>query len=138
MNAKEHIIGHAISNKDEYRTLDIESEYEVNDANQSLQLMYKIDENIHITATPGHTLDSISIIVANSNMTPNTVAICGDLFEKREDCFDQNIWMQAGSESVDQQRKSRHRIAELADIIVPGHGTFFSITDEIRNKLKDV
>lgn len=65
-----------------------------------------------------------------------SVAICGDLFENEMDWTNSYLWIAAGSESVVQQRKSRHRIAEMSDLIVPGHGSPFLITQEIRDKLK--
>lgn len=124
LNAKEHIVGRAISNKDKYRSIEDETTYE-------------IDEGIYITPTPGHTLDSISLIVENSNLSSKPVAVCGDLFEKREDCFHELIWIGAGSDSIDKQRKSRRFISEMAGIIIPGHGPQFEITDEIIAKLKE-
>lgn len=121
LRAKEHIVGHSISNRHKYRALDIGE--------------YEIDENIYVIATPGHTMDSISVIVANSNLTPNKAAICGDLFERQEDCFDKNIWLNAGSESASAQLDQRRLIAKMADIIVPGHGPQFTVTQEIRDAL---
>lgn len=123
MNAKEHIVGRAISKKDEYRTIE-------DDTN------YIIDDGIYVVATPGHTMDSISLIVENSNLSHKPVAICGDLFEKREDCDHELIWIGAGSDSIDTQRKYRLQIAEMAAIIIPGHGPKFEITDEIIGKLR--
>lgn len=124
LNAKEHIVGRAISNKDEYRSIEDETTYD-------------IDEGIYIMPTPGHTLDSISLIVENNNLCSKPVAVCGDLFEKREDCFHELIWIGAGSDSIDKQRKSRKFISEMAGIIIPGHGPQFEITDEIITKLNE-
>lgn len=124
ISAEEHIVGRAISNKDEYRSIEDDT-------------VYEIDEGIRIIPTPGHTLDSISLIVENSNLSAKPVAICGDLFEKREDCFHELIWIGAGSDSIDQQRKSRRYISEFAGIIIPGHGPQFEVTDEIIAKLRE-
>lgn len=63
--------------------------------------------------------------------------MCGDLYEKREDCFHELIWVGAGSESIDEQRKSRLFIAGMVGIIIPGHGPKFEVTDEIIAKLKE-
>lgn len=123
LQAKEHIVGHAISNKNEYRSIDDEVDY-------------VIDDGIRITATPGHTLDSISVIVENNSLAKGVVAICGDLFEKSDDCVNPQLWIEAGSDSIEKQRTHRHRMAELADIIVPGHGNYFKVTPEIRNNLE--
>lgn len=124
LNAKEHIVGRAISNKNEYQSIE-------DDTN------HKIDDGIYVLPTPGHTLDSISLIVENNNLSAKPVAVCGDLYEKREDCFHELIWVGAGSESIDEQRKSRLFIAEMVGIIIPGHGPKFEVTDEIIAKLKE-
>lgn len=123
LNAKEHIVGRAISNKNEYQCIEDDTKH-------------TIDEGIYVLPTPGHTLDSVSLIVENNNWSTKPVAVCGDLFEKQEDCFHELIWVGAGSESIEQQRKSRLFIGELAGIIVPGHGPKFEVTDEIITQLK--
>lgn len=124
LNAKEHIVGRAISKKNEYRSIEDDTKH-------------SIDEGIYVIPTPGHTLDSISLIVENNNLSIKPVAVCGDLFEKREDCFHELIWIGAGSESIEQQRKCRLFIGEMAGTIIPGHGPKFEITDEIIAKLKE-
>lgn len=83
--------------------------------------------------TPGHTMDSVSVLVERTNM--GFVAVCGDLFERFEDVADENIWMDAGSEDRCLQREHRLRIANLANVIVPGHGPMFNVTDDIRSSL---
>lgn len=125
LNAVEHIVGHAISHKNVYRTIE-------DDTNHT------IDEGIYVTPTPGHTLDSVSLIVENTNLSDKPVAVCGDLFERRDDCFHELIWIGAGSESIDQQKTNRLIIAEMAGIIIPGHGPQFEVTDEILDKLKEI
>lgn len=87
-----------------------------------------------MTTTPGHTLDSVSVIVENSNF--GTVAIVGDLFEKASDCNDESVWIDAGTENEQEQRKNRLRMAELADWIIPGHGAPFAVTETIKTQLK--
>lgn len=124
LNAKEHIVGRAISNKDEYWSVEDDTKY-------------PIDDGIYIMPTPGHTLDSISLIVENNDSSSKPVAICGDLFEKRQDCFHELIWVGAGSDSIDIQKKNRLLIAEVAGIIIPGHGEKFDVTEEILTKLKE-
>lgn len=122
LNAKEHIVGRAISNKYEYRAIEDDDRY-------------TIDVGIYVIPTAGHTLDSVSLIVENSNLSTKPVAICGDLFEKRDDCFHELIWVGAGSDSIDQQKRNRRMIAEMAGVIVPGHGSKFDVTEEIRMKI---
>lgn len=116
LKAKEHIVGHAISNKDEYRSLGDDT------------TTYSIDKGIFIMQTPGHTLDSISLIVENSNLSSDPVAICGDLFEKQEDIDDEMHWINVGSDDINLQRKNRQMIAEMCGIIIPGHGAKFKVT----------
>lgn len=123
LNAREHIVGWGISNKDEYRSIDKDTKY-------------IIDDGIYIIATPGHTLDSTTLIVENSNLSSKLVAVCGDLFEKQEDCFDEQIWMDAGSDSFEIQKMNRLRIAEMVDVIIPGHGPKFEVNDEIIANLR--
>lgn len=124
LKARKHIVGQSISNRTEYRVHD----FAAGD--------YELDEGIRVTATPGHTLDSVSVIVGDTNLG-RTVAICGDLFEKAEDCRNEKIWIDAGSESEGQQREQRHRIGQMADVIVPGHGEAFKVTAEISSLLEE-
>lgn len=123
LKAKQHIIGQTINNHEHYSFHKFSTG------------PYVIDDGIRVIATPGHTLDSVSVIVENSNLG-NHVAICGDLFENSEDVNDSNIWIDAGSESVELQRANRLMVAEKADIIVPGHGALFGMTREMVEKLK--
>lgn len=60
----------------------------------------------------------------------------GDLFEKLEDINDEQLWLDAGSEDHHAQRSNRLRMALFSDLIVPGHGTPFKVTEAIREKLK--
>jgi hypothetical protein len=62
--------------------------------------------------------------------------VAGDLFENENDIDDPNIWQSVGSENKDLQRKNRAKIADQVDIIVPGHGRPFSVTEEVRRKLR--
>lgn len=124
LNAVEHIVGRAISTKNVYRVIEDDSNH-------------TIDEGIYVRPTPGHTLDSVSLIVENTNLSTKPVAVCGDLFEKRDDCFHELIWIGAGSESVEQQKRCRLEIAEMAGVIIPGHGPKFEVTDEIIAKLNE-
>lgn len=44
--------------------------------------------------------------------------------------------MDAGSEYKAKQLKNRLKVAMLADVIVPGHGGKFAVTEPIRIKLR--
>ena len=81
---------------------------------------YCIDcENIQVISTPGHTHSDISVVVKGTEH--GTVVICGDVFEHEGD---DNLWEEY-SEFPDKQRKSRKRVLEIADWVVPGHGKMF-------------
>ena len=75
-----------------------------------------------VFATPGHTLDSVSVKVVTKE---GVCVVAGDTFEKEEDLEDESIWREAGSDNEELQKKSRKNILSLADIIVPGHGPSF-------------
>lgn len=62
----------------------------------------------------------------------------GDLFEKQEDIVDPSIWSEdAGTEAPTKQRYHRSQIADIASFIIPGHGSYFKVTDEMRRILKE-
>ena len=83
---------------------------------------YCIDgENVQVISTPGHTSQDVSVIVRGTEY--GTVVICGDLFEHEED---DELWEEF-SESPEKHRKSRQKVLEIADWIVPGHGKLFRV-----------
>ena len=64
-------------------------------------------------------------------------AFTGDLFEKEEDILDPHIWKSLGtSELLKTQSVMRSRIIDLADFIIPGHGSMFCVTDAMRKAVK--
>ncbi|XP_046659472.1 metallo-beta-lactamase domain-containing protein 1 [Homalodisca vitripennis] len=124
VNAKEHIVGFSISYKDQYKLHPFESGEE-----------YKIDEDITILPTPGHTSDDITVLVRTSHY--GIVAVAGDLFEREEDLNDPSLWREtAGSQFPDKQEANRNKILALVDYIVPGHGPMFKVSQEIKDQLK--
>ena len=82
-----------------------------------------IDEDIEIMLTPGHAEDMISVIV---NTPEGKVVVAGDAFPSKE-------WMDPDRQpspiltDVEKFNKSRKRILEVADYIVPGHGEMFKV-----------
>lgn len=76
-------------------------------------------------------MQHVSVVAKNEN--GETVVVAGDLFENENDLDDDNIWISAGSDSEDLQRKSRQRILEIADYIVPGHGAMFKSFKKLIN-----
>lgn len=119
-----HIVGETISKEDQYFYHNFSKE------------PYKITEDIEVISTKGHTLTCVTVIVKNTNHDSQTIGIVGDLFESYEDINDPSLWRSAGTESPGDQEKNRLRVAEMVDIIIPGHGPLFSVTQEIREKLK--
>jgi glyoxylase-like metal-dependent hydrolase (beta-lactamase superfamily II) len=49
----------------------------------------EIEEGVTVVVTPGHTLDSVSVLVATEE---GRVAVVGDLFEREEDIADPALW----------------------------------------------
>ncbi|XP_044742912.1 metallo-beta-lactamase domain-containing protein 1 [Chrysoperla carnea] len=97
---------------------------------------FVINKHVRVLPTPGHTLTDVSVLVTTPDK--NIVAISGDLFEKEEDINDPSIWREiAGSEAPELQIINRSKIAEIASFIIPGHGPYFKVTDEMRSKLKE-
>ena len=56
------------------------------------------DGAVRVISTPGHTLDSVSLVVVTGTKEQGTVVIAGDNFEKEEDLQDPDLWKSAGSE----------------------------------------
>lgn len=128
-----HIVGTNISQRNRYFIHDFTS------------APYRLSDTIEIVATPGHTLSCVSVLVRGSNLaspsdptgsTGATVAIVGDLFERRDDIADSALWLDAGSEDPQAQRRNRFRMATGADYIVPGHGPLFGVDQAMREELK--
>ncbi|XP_076045412.1 metallo-beta-lactamase domain-containing protein 1-like isoform X2 [Oratosquilla oratoria] len=98
---------------------------------------YKIDKNVEVLPTPGHTTADVSVVVRTQDM--GTVVVAGDLFEKEEDIADETIWKYvAGSENPTQQAKHRRHILSIADYIVPGHGPMFPVTPNMQKSVSEV
>jgi glyoxylase-like metal-dependent hydrolase (beta-lactamase superfamily II) len=89
------------------------------------------DTNIKVLLTPGHAHEHASLIVDTEDL--GTVVIAADVFWwmgneeqntnpdiilKKDDPFTKN---------VDELRKSREEILEIADWVIPGHGKMFKV-----------
>ncbi|KAF7282658.1 hypothetical protein GWI33_002197 [Rhynchophorus ferrugineus] len=109
-----HIVGFSISKEDKYFLSPDFSKGEE----------YVIHDQIKVIPTPGHTLQDVSVLFQNQGQT---IAVTGDLFENERDLLDENIWISAGSDNVELQRKNRNRILGMAKFIVPGHGAMFKV-----------
>lgn len=132
-----HIVGTNISQRNRYFIHDFTS------------AAYRLSDTIEVVATPGHTLSCVSVLVRQCNLTApgrsatdgdvtadTTVAIVGDLFERRDDIADSGLWLDAGSEDPKAQRRNRARMAAIADWVVPGHGPMFAVDEHVRAELK--
>ncbi|KAK4887808.1 hypothetical protein RN001_004079 [Aquatica leii] len=110
-----HIVGYCISHEHVYTNHDFNREY-------------IIDESVKVISTPGHTLQDVSVIVQTDK---GVIAIVGDLFENECDLKDDSIWKKAGSDSEVLQIQNRNKILQLADWIVPGHGSMFKVNKNV-------
>ncbi|XP_055635456.1 metallo-beta-lactamase domain-containing protein 1 [Toxorhynchites rutilus septentrionalis] len=120
-----HIVGTNISQRNRYFIHDFTS------------APYRITDTIEVIATPGHTLSCVSVLIKRSQLAPaGTVAIVGDLFERRDDITDESLWLDAGSEDPTAQRRNRAKLAAMADYIVPGHGPLFPVDQFVRDALR--
>lgn len=61
--------------------------------------------------------------------------LTGDLFENELDISDASRW-KASSENHDVQMRSRWKVIDLADYIIPGHRPMFRATDKHKMLLK--
>ena len=82
----------------------------------------EIAGDVSILFTPGHTEDCISVVV---NTPEGKVVIAGDAFDSKK-WLDLNVqptlcW------NLEEFNKSRKKILEIADYIVPGHGDMFEV-----------
>lgn len=81
----------------------------------------RISDDVQTVKTPGHSYDSITFLVS----TPSgKVAICGDVFWKKDyPRVEDDPYASDRVELV----KSRAKVLEMADAIVPGHGEEFAV-----------
>ena len=79
----------------------------------------KFSENIEVVSTPGHNYDGITFLV---NTKEGKVAVAGDVFWKEN--YPKNDPYASDKKEL---QKSRKKILELADYIIPGHGKMFKV-----------
>lgn len=85
---------------------------------------FKIDDDVYVIATPGHSTDDTSVIVHTNQ---GIYAITGDLFECAEDLENDSLW-RSFSSNPEEHERNRRKILELANFIVPGHGDMFAVS----------
>lgn len=80
---------------------------------------------LQVWATPGHGGQrDVSVVVEGTTL--GTVVVAGDVFERHGD---EDSWQALSEDPVVQQR-SRKRILDIADVVVPGHGFPFRVVRE--------
>lgn len=131
--AEKHFVGTSVYSKDVYdlNCFEPTGDYTYNTENGTQVSViryepYKIDSNLQIEVTHGHTMECISLIVRNCDKF-GTVGLVGDLFENEADIRDDGIWLAAGSQNPDLQRANRSFILGSVDYILPGHGAIFPV-----------
>jgi glyoxylase-like metal-dependent hydrolase (beta-lactamase superfamily II) len=82
----------------------------------------EINKNIRAAATPGHSYDSVSLLVKT---TGGTIAICGDVFW--DSSFPEHPADDPFASDAELLAKSRKKLLEIADYIIPGHGDIFEV-----------
>lgn len=84
---------------------------------------YVIDGDVQVIPTPGHFGQDVSVLVK----TPEgLVAVVGDLFENEDDRSNPERWKK-WSRNPRLHTRSREKVLETADFIVPGHGGRFRV-----------
>ncbi|ETN70873.1 hypothetical protein NECAME_14474 [Necator americanus] len=78
-----------------------------------------ITSEVELHRCPGHTDHDLIVVVRNTEL--GCVVVSGDIFENEDDA---EQWRLV-SAYPEKQEASREKIYELADWIIPGHGTLF-------------
>ncbi|KAM3727233.1 Uncharacterized protein ACO02O_03901 [Dirofilaria immitis] len=92
----------------------------------------KLTKNVYLLKTPGHTSDDISVLINNTSFF-GTVIVSGDVFIRKEDMKYSSMWKQLATNEI-QQEESRRRLLCLADCIIPGHGSLFQVTSNMKRE----
>ncbi len=87
--------------------------------------LIELDKNVHLANTPGHSSSNFDVSVL-AKTKKGVYGIVGDLFWSEKD-YKTNTEYVALVDDKNRQDKSREKMKELADYIVPGHGDAFKI-----------
>jgi len=87
------------------------------DGNRVANWNSQFSDEIQIIKTPGHSSDSITLLVKTSR---GTVAICGDVFWKKDFPADDSY-----ASDKEQLEESRKKVLAMSDWVIPGHGEEF-------------
>ncbi|PIC17541.1 hypothetical protein B9Z55_023750 [Caenorhabditis nigoni] len=93
-----------------------------------------LSENVMLVKCRGHTSDDIGVVVRDVKGRGD-VLVSGDLFMREEDIDHPMMW-QPLSADVIAQRDSRRRYGCIVNWIVPGHGSMFPVTTNVKKSLK--
>ncbi|CAB3368718.1 Hypothetical predicted protein [Cloeon dipterum] len=110
-----HFLGQAVQRAEKFETTPLQNG---ND--------YVIEPSVKVVSSPGHTMDSVTVLVETGPDAFGLVAVTGDLFEREEDIVCPELWRDvAGSENPKLQEQNRSKILQQADYVIPGHGPMF-------------
>ncbi len=88
------------------------------DVNEGISLA----EDVTVIDTPGHTSDHKSLLVRLDGLK---VVIAGDAIVAPTYYLENKIWRHAAGSDFEKATQSMNKIVEIADYIIPGHGTPF-------------
>jgi len=99
--------------------------YGVWDGNTVVTWSERITENIKAIHTPGHDYSSITLIVktGQESQTPGVVAICGDVFWRKN--YMEDVYDDVFASNPEKLKDSRNTVLSMADWIIPGHGSAY-------------
>jgi glyoxylase-like metal-dependent hydrolase (beta-lactamase superfamily II) len=96
----------------------------------------KITENIKAVHTPGHDYSSITLFVktGQESQTPGVVAICGDVFWRKG--YMEDVYDDVFASNPEKLKDSRNTVLNMADWIIPGHGSVYKNESRISDGTK--
>lgn len=84
----------------------------------------KITDDIEYLFTPGHSIDSLSLII---NTEQGKIIIAGDAIASEEWADENKLPNPDWVFDINKYKESRKKILKIADYIIPGHGDMFKV-----------